>query len=67
MVLGTVLFGQLEEMLQLEDAVTDKTSVIGLADGGHTDAAHGEPKMGELGSGQLLIVCKLVEPVTQWR
>ena len=52
-------------MLQFEDAVTDKASVIGLADGGHTDAAHVKAKLGELGSGQLLIVGQLVEPVTQ--
>ena len=52
-------------MLQFEDAVTDKASVIGLADGGHTDAAHVKAKLGELGSGQLLIVGELVEPVTQ--
>ena len=37
MILVTVLNSQLEEMLQLENAVTDKGSVIGLADGG--DAA----------------------------
>ena len=65
MVLGAVLFCQLEEMLQLKDAVTDKASVIGLANGGHTDVAHGEAELGELGSGQLLIVSQLVEPVTQ--
>ena len=65
MVIGTVLFSELKEMLQFEDTVTDKASVIGLANGGHTDAAHGEAKLGELGSGELLIVCQLVESVTQ--
>ena len=65
MVLGTVLFSELEEMLQLEDAVTDKAGVVGLADGGHTDVAHDKAKLGELGSGQLLVVSQFVEPVTE--
>ena len=65
MVLGTVLFSELKEMLQFEDTVTDKASVISLADGGDADVVDEDPKLGELGSGELLVVGQLVKPVTQ--
>ena len=65
MILFTVLNSKLEEMLQLEYAVTDNGSVIGLADGGDTDVVDEDPKLGELGSGELLVVGQLVKPVAQ--
>ena len=64
MVLLTVLHSQLEEMLQLEYAVTDKPSVICLADGGDADVVDENSKLGELGSSELLIVGQLVQAVT---
>ena len=65
MVLLTVLHSELEEMLQLKDAVTDKSSVIGLADGGDADVVDDNSKLGELGSGELLIVGQLVQSVAE--
>ena len=64
-VLGAVFHGELEEVLQLEDTVTYKAGIVCLADGGDTDSIHGEPKLGVLSGGQLLVVGEFVEPITK--
>ena len=65
MVLSAILDSEMKEMLQLEDAVAHKAGIIGLSDGGDTDVVHEDAKHGELGSVELLVVSKFVEPIAQ--
>ena len=65
MVLGTIFDGEVEKVLQLEDAVTNQTGIISLANGGNKDPIQGNSKLGELSSGKLLIVSQFVESITQ--
>ena len=51
MVLGTILFCKMEEVLQLKDAVTEEAGVVSLAYRRHSDVVHEQAKLGILSCG----------------